>query len=69
MEMQQRVRANFTYGFESIIAGKPPFHDVFEQTLLVDLYPLAHFLGLSIAWPRPIDFLTVAFQWRESKPR
>ena len=47
MEMQQRVRANFTCGLESIIAGKPPFHDVFEQTLLVDLYPLAHFLGLS----------------------
>ena len=39
MEMQRRVRANFTRGLESIIAGKPPFHDVFEQTLLVDLYP------------------------------
>ena len=34
MEMKPRVRSNFTCGFESIIAGKSPFHDVFEQTLL-----------------------------------
>ena len=47
MEMKQRVRANLTCGFESIIAGNPPLHDVFEQTLLVGLYPLSHFSGLS----------------------
>ena len=57
MEMKQRVRANFTCGFESIIAGKPPFHDVFEQTLPVVLYPLAHFLGLSNSLATT-DFLT-----------